>query len=251
MTIQGITHFEFHDLEQSKDLNQKDFIFIRPQHGSLIPTEKISIDITILVGNKTIPQVAKGRPLDEILILEIRNGRHIFISLQGEFQRTCFGMPIEFLASLGGKGVRNVNLDDGEQRYSGGGMPDELWRMTDFIMNFGKDCGSLFLERGDEIICKVIRECLDTSKEFDAKLISEGEIGVLSMAETLLRFLEALPTSIIPMSLYEKVIRIGENRGSSAEVFSGVARLMIGDGYFTRNTCQCVDIFDVIHATDI
>ena len=107
--IQGIAHFEFHDLRQTNDLNQKDFIFIRPMKGSLGPKEKISIDITILVGNNTIPLVAKGRKLDEILVLEIRNGRHIFLSLQGHFQRTCFGLPIEYLASFGGKGVRNID----------------------------------------------------------------------------------------------------------------------------------------------
>jgi phosphatidylinositol-bisphosphatase len=179
-----------------------------------MPHEKITIDITILVGNKTVPAVAMGRILDEILILEIRNGRHIFLSLQGEFQRTCFGMPLEYLVSFGGKGVRNVDLQEG-RRYNGGGMPDELWRMTDFILNFGNDCGSILLERGDEVICQEIRECLDTARDFD---ISRGEIGVLSMAETLLRFLEALPTSIIPANLSEKIIRIGESRGSTTEV---------------------------------
>ena len=161
--------------------------------------------------------MSTGRPLDEILILEIRNGRHIFLSLEGQFQKTCFGMPIELLASFGGKGVRNIDITDEGRKYSGAGMPDELWRMTDFIMKYGKNCGSLFLERGDEIVGKGIREYLDTAKEFDSTL--EGEIGVLSMAETLLRFLEALPTSIIPSTVYEKAIRVAENRGSSVEAF--------------------------------
>lgn len=150
-------------------------------------------------------------------------------------------MPLEYLSSFGDKGVRNINLDnEGQERtYSGGGIPDELWRMTDFIVNHGKDCpGSLFLERGDEMICKGIRECLDTAREFDIST-EQGEIGVLSMAETLLRFLEALPTSIIPASFYEKVIRIGEYRGSIVEVhFSfGIMGLMVGYGYFAECIC--------------
>ena len=204
--------------------------------GSLGPKEKISIHITILVGNNTIPLVATGRKLDEILVLEIRNGRHIFLSLQGRFQRTCFGLPIEYLASFGGKGVRNI--DPGAKQRSGGGMPDELWRMTNFITNYGQSCGSIFLERGDEILCRGIRESLDTASEFDGRLITEGEIGVLSMAETLLRFLEALPNSIIPANVYDKVIRIIENRGSTVEVHStNFTELIIGDGRLARFTC--------------
>ena len=204
--------------------------------GSLGPKEKISIDITILVGNNTIPFIAMGRTLDEILVLEIRNGRHIFLSLQGSFQRTCFGLPIEYLATFGGEGIRN--LDPSARRYSGGGMPDELWRMTDFITKHGQGCGSIFLERGDEMLCRDIRESLDTAREFDQRLITEGEIGVLSMAETLLRFLEALPNSIIPENIYDKVIRIGENRGSIMEVHQiNVIGLIVDDGCFTRSTC--------------
>ena len=185
--------------------------------GSLGPDEQISIDITILVGNHTIPLVAAGRPLDEILVIEIRNGRHIFLSLQGDFQRTCFGMPIEALASLGGRGVRNV--DPTAPKMSGGGLPDEIWRLTDFIMSYGQGCGSIFIERGDAELCRGIRECLDTAKEFDMKLVSEGEIGVLSMAETLLRFLDALPTSIVPADGYPKAMKIVDSRGSTMEVF--------------------------------
>jgi inositol polyphosphate 5-phosphatase INPP5B/F len=158
-----------------------------------------------------------GGPLDEILVLEIRNGKHIFLSLQGSFQRTCFGLPLATLASLGGKGVRNVDLET-IRSFGGGGMPDELWRMTDFLMQYGRSCGSLFLERGDEKLCRGIRECLDTAREFDSVLLEEQEMGVLSMAETLLRFLDALPDSVIPAEMYEKAIRLGESNGSIMQV---------------------------------
>lgn len=101
---------------------------------------------------------------------------------------------------------------------TGGGLPDELWRMTDFILSYGRGCSSLFLERGDEGVCRGIRECLDTAKEFDPEIVLEGDIGVLSMAETLLRFLDALPESVIPAYLYDKVIRLSESRGSVIQV---------------------------------
>ena len=185
--------------------------------GTLGPNERVSIDFTVLVSNKMVSSVAYGRPLDEVLILEIKNGRHIFISLQGEFQRTCFGVPLEYLASLGGKGIRNVDLSS-IRKPSGGGMPDELWRMTDFILTYGQSYASVFLERGDGTLCKGIRECLDTGREFDEKLGSMGEIGVLSMGETLLRYLDALPSSIIPTNAYDKAIKISEYKGSLMDV---------------------------------
>jgi inositol polyphosphate 5-phosphatase INPP5B/F len=184
--------------------------------GSVGPKEQISIDIMILVDNKTISFVAQGRSLDEILVLEIRNGRHIFLSLQGDFQRTCFGLPLEYLASFGGKGVRNV--DPATRLSTGGGMPDEIWRMTEFILTHGQEYGSIFLERGDEILCRGIRESLDTASEFDSRLISEGEIGALSMAETLLRYLDALPISVIPANVYERAVKIAELKRSTMEV---------------------------------
>ena len=175
----------------------------------------MQIEITILVGNKTIPFVAQGRVLDEILVLEVRNGKHIFISISGEFQRTCFGLPLEYLASLRGKGVRNV--DSKATQDAGGGMPDELWRMTEFILQHGKECGSVFQERGDETMCRSIREALDTAGEFDDRVTSKGEMGVLSMGETFLRYLEALPESIIPESLYDRAIRIAESKRPTME----------------------------------
>lgn len=208
-----MAHFEFQELRETNNLNQKDFIFIRPQKASLGPTEQLTLEFTILVGNKTIPYVCAGKPLDEIIVLEIRHGRHIFLSLQGSFQRTCFGMPLEYLASFAGQGVRNVDSD--ARRPSGGGMPDELWRMTDFIGREGRDVGTVFLERGDAGVCRHIRECLDTAAAFEKV---EGEVGVLSMAETLVRFLDALPTGIIPAESYEKILWIGEAKISMVEV---------------------------------
>jgi len=208
-----MAHFDFQELRENGDLNQKDFIFIRPTKGSLGPTEEISIELTILVSDKTIPSVCTGRSLDEIVVLEIRNGRHIFLSLQGSFQRTCFGMPLEYLASFGGQGVGNLDFD--ARTRSGGGMPDELWRMTDFITTYGTDVGTVFLERGDAEVCRRIRECLDTAAPFDN---IGGDVGVLSMAETLVRFLDALPSGVIPNESYEKILRIGEAKISLVEV---------------------------------
>jgi len=218
--------------------------------GSLGPKESCTIDITVLIGNETISAVCEGRPLDDILILEIRNGRHIFLSLQGSFERTCFGQPIEKLASYAGKGIRNV--EPGGKLETGGGLPDELWRMTDFILTHGTNCGSLFLERGDETLCRGIRESLDTAQDFDPKLVVEGEIGVLSMAETLLRFLDAFPESVIPANTYEKAMRFTESRYSIMQVSSWHGtKLTVVDGSLTWTTCQCVNLHDFIYSADV
>jgi hypothetical protein len=239
-----MTHFEFQELRTNADLNQKDFIFLRPQKGSLGPTEEITIDVTILVDDKTISAVCTGRPLDEILVLEIRNGRHIFLSLQGTFQPTCFGMPLEYLASFGGQSVRDVAA----RRRSGGGMPEELWRMTEYILTRGQDVGTVFLERGDERVCRRVRECLDTATGFEGV---EGDVGVLSVGETLMRFLEALPGGIVPSESYEKLVRTGETKVSMTEV--SILRLMaltVDYGCYSRCARQCPHLLVIVYTSD-
>jgi hypothetical protein len=117
---------------------------------------------------------------------------------------------------MGGRGVRNVSPVD--VVVNGAGMPDEIWRMTDFIMKYGQGCGSVFLERGDEDLCRGIRECLDTAREFDVKVVQDGEMGVMSMGETLLRYLDALPTSIVPAEMVDRAIRFVDVKRSAMEV---------------------------------
>jgi inositol polyphosphate 5-phosphatase INPP5B/F len=230
-------------------LNQKEFIFVRPTKGNIGPQESRKIEFTILVNEQIVRKTALEGHLDEILVLEFHNGRHIFISLQGAFQRTCFGLPLETLIAFRGKGVRNVP-DTPTATDGSGGMPDELWRMTDFILKYGTNCPSLFLERGDERLCKIIRESLDTAAEFDEKLVSEGEAAVLSVAETVIRFLDALPTAIIPEGVSERALRVGEMRGSMMEVQLCISNLTIGDGSVTHCKRQCVDLSHILCPTD-
>jgi hypothetical protein len=97
--------------------------------------------------------------------------------------------------------------------------------MTEYIVTHGKSCESLFLERGDDVLCREIREFLDTAEEFPREAVGldqeEGEeVSVLSMAETLLRFLDALPESVIPSSVCEKVMRMNESSGYIMQVQS-------------------------------
>jgi len=213
----GLASFKFQDMQSRTPPNPQDYIFIRPMSGSLGPGESLTIDFTILVNNATIPYVSSGGPVDDILVLEIRNGRHMFISLSGYFLPSCFGVPLEVLSSYGGKGVRNISPSTTKRESTGGGMPTELWRMTEYILTHGETCETIFLERGDERLCREIRECLDTAKDFDDKLL-DGELGVLSMAETLLRFLDALPKAVIPGEVYAQVMRISETAKSAMEL---------------------------------
>lgn len=74
-------------------------------------------------------------------------------------------------------------------------LPKELWRMVDHLWRSGGlDAEGLFTEgKAQEI--EVIRECLDTGREFP-----EG-LDPLSMAEALVLFFQSLSEPVFPMSL--------------------------------------------------
>jgi len=51
-----------------------------------------------LVDNRTVSTLNKGDgKLEDILVLHLQNGKDFFVSVFGDFQKTCFGVPIEAL----------------------------------------------------------------------------------------------------------------------------------------------------------
>ncbi|KAF9969027.1 hypothetical protein BGZ73_008817, partial [Actinomortierella ambigua] len=96
----------------------KHWVWANPPLGLVMPGQKTSIHITVMVDNETAPMLNRGRDqLDDILILHMEYGKDYFISVSGNYVRTCFGNSLEWLARLD----RPVRLWDPEDEEDAAG----------------------------------------------------------------------------------------------------------------------------------
>ncbi|KAI9486626.1 MAG: Endonuclease/exonuclease/phosphatase [Benjaminiella poitrasii] len=121
-------------------------------------------------------------------------------------------------------------------------LPQQLWKILNFLWNPNMFCiDSLFLEHGDLIVSTYIRECLDHGQQFDTNILLGGDntsednlskvtstlsditlndddskhtkesISANSMIDVMVAFLECLPESVVPASLYERALEASES----------------------------------------
>eukprot|EP00823_Brevimastigomonas_motovehiculus_P003217 TRINITY_DN1949_c0_g1_i1.p1 TRINITY_DN1949_c0_g1~~TRINITY_DN1949_c0_g1_i1.p1 ORF type:complete len:685 (-),score=128.46 TRINITY_DN1949_c0_g1_i1:411-2465(-) len=170
----------------------KPWLKVKPEFGIILPKECIDITLTVHIDKKTATPLLTGQDtFDDILILKLANGRDYFITVQGEYQRSCFGATVEFLCNMPTPVRTPPTTKDVPRVLS---LPKELWRIVDYLFKNGMDAPGLFLTPGHMKEIDKIRECLDVGQEF-------GKFSVHSMAEAFVRFLESLGEPIFPVSL--------------------------------------------------
>lgn len=180
----------------------KPWLTVAPTYGMLIPGEKTEMELTITINNSTAHRLNTNREvLEDVLILRLENGRDFYISVTGQYARSCFGMSVDELV-LYTDPIRNVPLDPilRAEKYDLNSkaamcVPKELWRIIDAIYERGLDERDLFTAVGDPDEVYVIRECLDTGAPFE-------KFSVHSVAEVLTLFLSNLSSPIVPVSLF-------------------------------------------------
>ncbi|KAI0240548.1 hypothetical protein L0F63_007435 [Massospora cicadina] len=209
----------------------KPWLWINPPNGMIMPGERLRVTFILLVDRRSAPPLNLGQDhLDDILILHLVNGKDYFISVSAAYLPTSLAVGLDHLARLP-KPIRLMGPQDAllplENQLS---VPLALWRIVDFIHQYGMEVEHLFLTPGDQHTMLYIRECLDTGKDFDLDrllidpthapppaeeafatfdpppidAVSPAYLdGIHSMAEMLIRFLEALPVPVIPFSLYD------------------------------------------------
>eukprot|EP00128_Syssomonas_multiformis_P012082 Colp12_sorted_trinity150504_noHs@19516 len=174
----------------------KPWLIVTPHIGMIMPGDKAAVSFTVLVDRLTAPALgSEQEKLEDILVLHLENGKDYFISISGNYLPSCFGTSLKTLVKVGP--IRGRKPDDTTKSH----IPEELWRMVDFLFSRGLDEPGLFLNPGDRGDMDAIRECLDTGAEFTGL-----ESKVLSMAETLIRWLESLPVPVIPFNAYQKCL---------------------------------------------
>lgn len=210
----------------------KPWLWVNPPNGMIMPGEKLRVSFVMLIDRRSAPSLNMGQEqIDDILILHLINGKDYFISVSGKYCPTSLAVSLDYLARLP-KPIRHMDpLVDSllpiENQLS---VPLVLWRIVDFLHQYGMEVENLFLNSGNQETMLYIRECLDTGADFDldrllidpthappptTELDTQFEPppidpvsnpfldGIHSMAEMLIRFLEALPVPVIPYSLYD------------------------------------------------
>ena len=77
------------------------WLLISPSAGFLVPGEKVEISFTMQVDRTTVTKLNLGEErIEDILILHLENGKDMFVTVSGEYNVTCFGMPLELLFRL-------------------------------------------------------------------------------------------------------------------------------------------------------
>eukprot|EP00697_Spironema_sp_BW2_P013109 gnl/Spiro4/2998_TR1474_c0_g1_i1.p1 gnl/Spiro4/2998_TR1474_c0_g1~~gnl/Spiro4/2998_TR1474_c0_g1_i1.p1 ORF type:complete len:953 (-),score=216.28 gnl/Spiro4/2998_TR1474_c0_g1_i1:53-2911(-) len=253
LTIENPSQFpvEFCFLPKPSETNIcKPWLSVLPENGILTANESLQVKFTIFVDNAVarslthssyslknlIQEDTSQVLLDDILVLHLKNGRDFFITVQGYYQKSCFGSSLEKLCCLSApirplpRPSPDQQQDSTQQSQSQSpqlqqqqqqqppppqpqsaaaaaqqqpqsplSVPKELWRCVDFIFRNGVHEEELFLRSGDPREMDEIRECLDTGAEF---LLC----SVHSMAETLILLLESFEEPVIPQALYHRCL---------------------------------------------
>ncbi|EGG16677.1 RhoGAP domain-containing protein [Cavenderia fasciculata] len=176
----------------------KPWLKISPFAGIMLPKEKITIELTVYVDSTTSYAFnVANETMDDILILHLENGKDYFISIMGSWKPTCFGNTLENLVRYQGPLVGTQPMPVEQKKLS---IPKELWRMVDSLYsNNGMAEENLFIVSGVSKEIEQIKECLDTGTPFPA-------FSNHSMAEVIIRFLEALCDPVIPFTLYQQAL---------------------------------------------
>ncbi|CAH0382748.1 unnamed protein product [Bemisia tabaci] len=79
----------------------KDWLNIEPFMGFIMTGEKCDIKLEIYVDKQSASKLNAGQDkLSDILVLHLKGGKDIFITVTGSYERSCFGSSLEALARI-------------------------------------------------------------------------------------------------------------------------------------------------------
>lgn len=204
----------------------KPWLSIRPFVNFIMPGDKCDVTLEVLVDKRTAAQLNSGADkLYDILVLHLEGGKDLFITITGDYERSCFGSSINALVHMN-KPFKEVPMaklidleskqpkDLSEMPYA---VPKELWYLVDHLHSHALQVEGLFTYRGLQKEITEIRTSLDEGVPND---LLPGSVH--SVAEALLLFLEALPEPVIPYSLYSAALEATPNFSLCKEI---VARI--------------------------
>ncbi|KAG2379469.1 hypothetical protein C9374_006586 [Naegleria lovaniensis] len=193
----------------------KPYVTIQPLEGYVIPGETEEIKVTIQVNSQRAPKLLGGDDtIDDILILHLKNGRDHFISITGNYVKSCFGSTLDQLVK---QKYPIQRKDDGLELSSFEKdlkVPKELWRLIDLLYQNGLKEEGLFKYSGNPKEVHYIRDCLDEG------LPITNPVSSHSIAEALIAFLESLREPVVPFKFYQMSLNASSNSATCYHLIS-------------------------------
>ncbi|XP_071521697.1 inositol polyphosphate 5-phosphatase OCRL [Panulirus ornatus] len=200
----------------------KPWLSIRPYVNFIMPGDKCDVALEVLVDKRTAAQLNSGADkLYDILVLHLEGGKDLFITITGDYERSCFGSSVNALVHMNQpfKEVPMAKLIDLESKHPKDlsempyAVPKELWYLVDHLHSHALQVEGLFTSPGLQKEIVEIRTCLDEG-------VPNGLLpgSVHSVAEALLLFLEALPEPVIPYNLYQAALDATPNFSLCKEI---------------------------------
>ncbi|KAG9492901.1 hypothetical protein GDO78_001060 [Eleutherodactylus coqui] len=197
---------------------------------SLLPFlgSEAQIELELFVNNQTAARLNRGEEhLEDILILHLDRGKDFFLSVSGDYLRSCYGSSIQMLCYMR-EPIRDMSPDtirelahmplQMKDDFVGAvkplDVPKELWMMVDHLHRNASLQEDLFQQPGLRSEFEAIRDCLDTG--FPESIPGSNH----SVVEALLLFLEGLPEPVICSSYYNWCLECAADYSSSKEIIS-------------------------------
>ncbi|KAI0240801.1 Inositol polyphosphate 5-phosphatase OCRL [Lamellibrachia satsuma] len=191
-------------------------------------TTKISLEV--YVDYDTAPSLnSKKDQIEDVLIMHLKGGKDLFISVSGNFLPSCFGSSIEDLVQVFGpiRDVATAPLVDLEvadsitsRKDHPFDIPKELWRLIDHLVKYGMDQDSLFQQQGLHTDILLIRDALDTGSPVMLRILTLSPGSVDSIAEALCLFLESMAEPVIPTKHTTKCLAVCTDLQLSRQVLT-------------------------------
>jgi len=198
-----VCSFQFVGKPPNEDVLCKDWMEFDPPAGMIVPNDKIEIQLSVNVQADSAHALNAGRDtIDDILILHLKNGRDHFISIQGNWLKTCMANNMDRLISLK-NGVRNPSGEETLDVDKRPLVPRELYTLCKYLHDNGLNTARVFKSEGSAEEARKIRDILDTGGS-----LYEYEGSCDTIAESILSLLKTFEEPVIPFHYYERVIEV-------------------------------------------
>lgn len=138
-------------------------------------------------------------------MLHVENGRDHFISVEGTFRKSIFGVPLS-----------ELDLIDG--------LPAPLKHLMDILLIYSSS-KFLFFELGDPMLCDKIIEMLDKKEKLAFDLSYSPDCVAITVAQVILMFFDALPDPLLPSDQYEQFIKASYDRNMCVDLIKSLPSL--------------------------